>query len=129
MTDKTGPHIVSSECPNRVTNGPSVTPPGRSAPGGRADVIRAITDIGQQMSLPPTFPFRACTLSATLVLSASQHYRDITVICPPRYLSANVAVTLLSMPANLDVTLASLPATLGVTLGLICRGNVRVTLR
>ncbi len=53
---------------------------GMSVVGGRADENSAITDIGQQMSLPPTFPFRACTVSATLVLSASQHYRDITVI-------------------------------------------------
>ncbi len=35
----------------------------------------------------PTFPVRACTVSATLVRSASQHYRDITVICPPTLLS------------------------------------------
>ncbi len=51
------------ERPLRVRNGPSATPPGRSAPGGEADEISAKADIGARTSaiggkadVPATWP-------------------------------------------------------------------------
>ncbi len=45
------PQRHENESPLWVRNGPSATPPGRSAPGGEADEIGAKADIGLERRL------------------------------------------------------------------------------